>query len=219
MAGSDKKSLIRNLPLEAVERGFLYTLGVFVLGIVLLIWPGKSVWFVYCTAAVAMILLGAWRIRKYFAVDSAEEGREHQVFAQGLVLAIGGILLLVYMQRMAEWIPVLAGAAMLFIAAIRVQAAVDVKRLGFGLWYIPLCTAIATAVCGATVLVFHIQQDANMIMLGALLVLEALCDLTCRLVIRSFEKHPASVTYTDSAEAPAGAPAAEAPKPAPSPEE
>ncbi len=197
---NERKERIRNLPREAVQRGYLYTLLALVLGVVLLISPDKSVWFVYGTAAGGLILLGLWRVWKYFRIDDTEEGKEHQVLSQGLVLAMGGILLFIYMHRTAELLPVIVGAVMLFIAAIRTQAAVDLKRAGARPWFAPLIAAGLFALCGVLVLAIGFEQHVFMIMLGVVLVAEAVCDFLCRLLDGFLERSRPAPSAEDELE-------------------
>ena len=53
----------------AVHRGYLYTAVMALLGIVLLIWPKEAVSFAYFAAAIIIILLGMWRVVRYFRED------------------------------------------------------------------------------------------------------------------------------------------------------
>ena len=131
-----------NLPLELVERGFLYTLACLALGIALAFWPEASVGISYTLASAGIIVLGLWRIWKYLVIDEYDEGMEHQELASGLILAAGGILLLVLRGELAVLLPRIVGMVLLVLAAIRVQAAVDLKRMGDKVWYIPLAAAV-----------------------------------------------------------------------------
>lgn len=185
-AGARKSRL--NLPLELVQRGFLYTLAALAMGVALAFWPLESVGVSYTLAAAGIMLLGLWRLWKYFVVDDAAEGMEHQEFASGLILVAGGILLLVYRARLADLLPVIIGLVLLVLAAIRAQAAIDLKRLGARLWVMPLVLACLHLAGGLVVLIFPLEKQVSLTILGALLLAEALCDLWCRLMMRHLEK-------------------------------
>ena len=187
MADEKRKELL-NLPLELVQRGFLYTLACLALGIALAFWPGASVEISYTLAAVGIIALGVWRIWKYFVIDEYEEGREHQELASGLILLAGGILLLVYRGLLVDMLPVIIGMVLLVLTAIRAQAAVDLKRMGDGVWYIPLVMSVLHLAGSLVVLLAGLEKEAYLTVLGALLIAEAVCDLWCRLRVRHFEK-------------------------------
>lgn len=187
MASGKRKDLL-NLPLELVQRGFLYTLACLALGIALAFWPGASVEISYTLAAVGIILLGIWRIWKYFVIDEYDEGREHQELASGLILLAGGILLLVFRGEVKAMLPVILGMVLMVFTAIRVQAAVDLKRMGDKVWWIPLVMAVLHLAGGLVVLMASLERDVVLTILGALLMAESLCDLWCRLRVRHFEK-------------------------------
>ena len=187
MADEKRKELL-NLPLELVQRGFLYTLACLALGIALAFWPGASVEISYTLAAVGIIVLGVWRIWKYFVIDEYEEGLEHQELASGLILLAGGIMLLVFRGEVETMLPTIIGMVLMVLTAIRVQAAVDLKRMGDRVWYIPLAMAVLHLAGSLVVLIAGLEKNAFLTVLGALLLAEALCDLWCRLRIRRFEK-------------------------------
>ncbi len=218
MADERRKELL-NLPLELVQRGFLYTLASLALGAALAFWPGTSVGVSYTLAAVGIIVLGIWRIWKYLVIDEYEEGREHQELASGLILLAGGIMLLVFRSELANMLPTIIGMVLLVLAAIRVQAAVDLKRMGDRFWYIPLAMAVLHLAGSLVVLIAAMEKNVCLTVLGALLLAEALCDLWCRLRMRHFEKRKAEAAAGTGGDEAGEKPAAEEKAPEETPAE
>jgi len=182
------KEHLRNWPREVVHSGFLYTLVCFALSIVLLIWKEASFWGVYITAGLMLACLGGWKIWKYFVIDSADEGMEHQMFAQGSILVFAGILMIAYRDQVSGLLPVIISAALLFVACLRAQAAIDLYRRQHTLWYLPLAFTGILAILGLVLLIFSIETHAAVIILGAALLAEAICDTYCRIVFRRLAK-------------------------------
>ncbi len=172
---------------ELVRRGYLYTLLVLVLGLVLLIWPEDSVWVVYNTATAGLILMGGWRIVRYFRAD-ADEARRRQYLASGMLRVVAGVLLLVYQGKMGDWLKEILGCVLLVITCIRFQAAFDLKRGGGPGWPVPMAAAALTLVLGIAIQAFSFGTRADALIAGASLIAEALADLYTRIALARIER-------------------------------
>ena len=135
----------------AVRRGYLYTLGVLALGVVLLIWPEQARTVSYYAAAAVVILIGLWRVIRYFREDPVT-ARERQLLATGIMRIILGGLMLLYATKVQEkgsvLLQAICGAGLLVIGGIRMQAAFDLKRRGYAQWYLPLAVGAVSLILG-----------------------------------------------------------------------
>ena len=170
-------------------------------------WPQQSVWIVYRAAAAGLVLFGALRIVKYFR-DDVDESREHQVFAHGAMLAVAGILLMVYIAGMKDWLPVLVGSSLLLVACIRAQASLDLYRKHVRLWMLPLAVCGVEAVMALILLIFGVEIRIKLILAGVVLLLETAADIFSRICFSRAERKARSQEQKP-AEAPAEAPAEE----------
>ena len=170
----------------AVRQGYLYTLGVLALGVLLLVWPRESVEVAIYAAAGLVILMGLVRVIRYFRVDPVT-AREQQLLAGGTVRIVLGILMLLYNTNAREWLPGVCGAVMLVIGGIRLQAAFDLKRRGMENWYAVLGAAAVSLILGVVALLFRKSLD-SVLMLGAALCVEALGDFYSRLKFAAIER-------------------------------
>lgn len=170
----------------AVHRGYLYTAVMALLGIVLLIWPKEAVSFAYFAAAIIIILLGMWRVVRYFREDQ-DTAREKQLLTGGALRMILGALMLLYNTDVrSDWLQAICGAALLVIGSVRLQAAFDLRRRDHGNWYIPLSISVMSLVLGIVAL---LSSQANvLLMLGIALCVDAVTDLYCRLSMSSYER-------------------------------
>lgn len=173
----------------AVRQGYLYTLSVLVLGVVLLVWPGEATMISYYAAAAIMILIGLWRIIRYFREDPVT-ARQQQLLATGAMRIIIGALMLIYADRVSEdgsgLVRAICGAGLLVVGSIRLQAAFDLKRKGYAQWYIALGFAAVCLVLG--VLVYLFGEISPILLLGIGLCVEAVGDLFCRLKLSSIDR-------------------------------
>ena len=181
------KESINKLPLLATKYGWIYTGLCAVLGLILIIWPGESVWYVYYAAAAAVSLLGLWRVFKYFR-DDADEGREHQVLASGIMLFIAGLMMLIYAGRLQDWLPVILAMACFLLFAIRTQGAVDLQRMKFSFWYLLLIAAAAMLALALVILLAELPLNTAVILTGCAALLEAIADACGRVIFLRLRK-------------------------------
>ena len=182
------KETIQSLPMRLVKAGYLYTLAMLALGIVLTFWPTESVWWVYRVSSVLLMAVGVVRIIKYFR-SNAEEAHEHMIFARGAILVLGGILLLIYRYALVDLVPVLVATVLLFVACIRTQAAFDLKCYRHRLWFV--CTIVAgiqSLLALLSVLLVMPLISTVLIFCGVGLLLEGLADLYTRIVVGKLRK-------------------------------
>ena len=173
---------VKSLPARFVKAGYLYTVTMFLLGVVLTFWPTESVWIVYRVSAVLLMALGAIRVFKYFR-STAHEAHEHLVFARGAILVLAGILLLIYRYALVDLVPVIVATVLLFVACVRTQAALDLKCFRHRLWFICLAAAGIQVLLGLlSVLLVMPLISTVLIFCGVGLLIEAFTDLYARIV-------------------------------------
>ena len=169
-----------------VRRGFLYTLGIAILAVVLLVWPDQAVTVAYFAAAGIVILIGLWRVIRYFREDP-KEAREQQLLSGGALRVFLGVLMLLYnVDVRNSWLQAICGAALLVVGSIRLQAAFDLKRRSVETWMVPLSVAALSLILGIAALL--IPQSRAVLMLGIALCVEALTDLYCRFKFAAMER-------------------------------
>ncbi|MBR6029558.1 MAG: DUF308 domain-containing protein [Clostridia bacterium] len=197
-----------NRILDLVKKGYLYALICLVTGLLLVIWPGQTVWGVYITAASALVVMGGLRIFRYFRLDAIEAHRR-LALASGGIFCVIGALLLIYRGRLGDWLPELVGFALLCVCCIRAQGAIDMLRRSFDKWWWPLLCALLTLACALLCLLGSFDLNIKLILAGAALIVESgihiFCDLWFSRTDRPARKgrgevQPANYTYTWKAE-------------------
>ena len=145
-------------------------------GILLLINPHAFTRGIIMAAGVAVAVLGALNILRYFRTNPVQAATE-----QRLAYGLGELALGLFFLLKADWLvglfPVLTriyGAGALVLALYRVQQFVDVRRLKLGSGLITGCSAIITLAYAAMILLI---PETTWIFIGVVLLLEALMDI------------------------------------------
>ena len=168
-----------------------------------------------------MIVMSAWLIISYIRSTPLQRIAEAQL-ATGLILLVAGILLAFSPNFLNDSLPSIWGLALLFGGFLKIQYAFDEMSVGITRWWIMLILAAFSLVIGVLSLLnpAFLGESRNLV-IGILLVAEAVLDITVWFLLRhALKKHPSGATipiHESVPEAPAPVPApAPAPAPAPS---
>ncbi len=179
-----KPARAESLPVQVVRLGVLYSLFALALGVCLLVWREEAVAIAYIAVSAAVVLYGLWKACRYF-FETPAAARERQLLSTGLLLLTVGFLLLIFrLDEEPNWLTRIMAALMLFGAAIRFQAAFDLKRMFYKRWYVFAVLALVEAVLGVLALIPVFEKQALILVLGGLLAAEGLADGWCRLAMR-----------------------------------
>ena len=132
------------------EMGMLFWLCV-ALGLVLLIWPDLSTKLICFALGGILAVMGLVRIVLYFIRDGYL-GMLRQDLTIGLLALGAGGFLLFWPQMVASFLPVLFGLLLLVAGADRLQAGLDLRRMGSRYWAGTVAAALVTLILGAVVL-------------------------------------------------------------------
>lgn len=144
-----------------------------VIGLVLVIWPMQSkIAICYALGAISL-LYGIARIVMYFA-NKTFAGFERYGIIVGIVAAIFGFVLLFNATAIIAVIGVLIGVAVIIDSIVRLQVALDSRRLGLS-WKLPLIFSLVMLVFGI-VLLFDPFAGANAatVVAGAALLVDGI---------------------------------------------
>ena len=138
--------------------------------------------FCYTLGAVSVIF-GMVKIIMYFTRDRMESLMEPDLVIGISVLAFGAFVLL-KSQFVLSVLPFFTGVFLLIGGVVKLQGALDLKRLGFGAWWLILLIALAMFVLGG-VLVANPFEAARVvvILIGAGLLADGLTNLFNLLMI------------------------------------
>ena len=148
-----------------------------VFGLVLLIWPGITTALILNICGGALIAAGLYNIARYFLRRDGQYLINWNL-ALGIALAGGGVSLIVFKELLLSVIPFLFGSALLLCGIIKVQAALNMRRMSARRWYITLILAGISAVLGLIILINPFGTGLMLIrLIGASIAVEAIEDL------------------------------------------
>ena len=119
-----------------------------VLGLVMVIYP-ETTMKTFCLAlGTIFAVLGIINLVIYFTRDVMESVYRYD-FVSGVMLILAGLMFIVKMDKIIELIPVILGVLVLFDGVIKLQHAIDLKRIDVGGWiyvfvFSLLCLSVGT---------------------------------------------------------------------------
>ena len=159
----------------------------------------------YVLAGV-MILCGVWSGIVYLRSDPVRRITESRL-ATGLILLVAGTLLAFNPNYLEDILPFIWGLALLFGGFLKIQYAFDEKSVQVKKWWIMLLFAAFSLIVGIIALLnpAFLGENRNLV-IGILLVLEAVLDITVFFLLRHALKKSsqplATISQTFSADEP-----------------
>ena len=162
-----------------VKKSFcLLSVAYIVMGLVLVIWPDISVHTFCFVFGIGMIIFGGAHMLLYFTKDRFMNVMQPDLVI-GVVCISTGCYILLKMEYMLEIIPFAMGIVALLGGIVKIQSAMDLKKLGAVRWYIMLIWALVLLAMGAILVAnpFDEQQKVVVILTGASLLTDGIGNL------------------------------------------
>ena len=142
------------------------------------------------TLAAGLIIFGGWCVYEYFRSEPIVRIVEAKL-AYGLILLVTGILLSFSPEVLGDLLPFAWALALLFGGFLKIQYAFDRKTLGAEKWWILLILAAFSIIIGVISLLNPaFLGDKKELVIGILLLTEAVLDITVFLLLRrKIRKH------------------------------
>ncbi len=141
-------------------------------GILFIILPEVTLTVLCRVIGIIMMVFGAVRLVGYFSKDLYRLAFQYDL-EFGIVLAILGLLVVIYPEKAVNVLCLAYGIITLADALFRIRIAFEAKRFGIRVWWIVFACAILTGLVAA-VLMFRPGESARIItvLLGVSLVAE-----------------------------------------------
>ncbi len=162
-----------------VKKSFcLLSVAYIVIGLILVIWPDISVHTFCFVFGIGMIIFGGAHMILYFTKDRFMNVMQPDLVI-GVVCISTGCYILLKMEYMLEIIPFAMGIVALLGGIVKIQSALDLKKIGAVRWYIMLVWALVLLVMGAILVAnpFDEQQKVVVILTGASLLADGIGNL------------------------------------------
>ncbi len=148
-----------------------------VLGIFLIVVPGISAFLICQIGAIVMMVFGVIKLFSYFAKDQYKPALQHDL-AFGILLIALGIITMLRTDMMFTLLCIILGIFVLADSLMKIQVAIDSKRIGIRRWWLILIAAVPAAVIGFMLVLCPFESAwVIMIFFGASLIAEGILSL------------------------------------------
>lgn len=148
-----------------------------ILGLVLVLRPGMSMWIVCTAVGVVLILSGVMRMIDYFA------SRDGSLFSQanlifGIVLTVVGVWIVMKPDKVMAVIPIIVGIVIAIHGLHNVQQALELWRDRYERWWIALLMGVLTVGFGVLLICRPFAAiDTVVMMIGGFLIYDGLSNV------------------------------------------
>ena len=170
---------------EQIGRPMLFPISFcLVSGLLLILLENLALTITGYALAACLIGLGVWLVIRYIRSEPIVRIVEARL-AIGLILLVAGAMLAFSPESLRDLLPYAWGLALLFGGFLKIQYAFDRKSLGAEKWWILLILAAVSIIIGVVSLLNpSFLGDRRELVIGILLLLEAVLDITVFLLLK-----------------------------------
>lgn len=155
-----------------------------VLGIVLLVWPNTSLRIICYGLGFVMVVLGITYGIIYFTKENLS-GFLQMDLVIGIICLAFGVFVLLNPTFLATVLPFAMGIILLLGAVVKIQSALNMRRLRFEKWYVVLICALVIIVMGIVLLCNPFAKEQHMVLyIGVCLIADGMTNLVSLLFIQ-----------------------------------
>ncbi len=163
---------------KEMKKGALLTAVLYiVLGLILIIWPGMTAMIVSYTFASILAVMGLGYVISYF-VQKAKEPFLRYDLVIGLVLLILAAFIFFKVDAVISLIPFLLGFAVSFDGIVKLQHAIDLKRLQYRNWLLVLLLSLLGIALGIVLIIDPFKaMETLLLLIGIGLLFSGITDI------------------------------------------
>ncbi|MGI6497739.1 MAG: HdeD family acid-resistance protein [Oscillospiraceae bacterium] len=168
---------------QAGTEVWIFVISLFVIGLLLFIWPAMSSSILCYLIGAACLGYGIFQVITYFSRPIKEEMGKY-TFAKGLAAFIAGVVLFVKPGILVAILPVLFGLVLVISGILKLQVGLDLMRIGKEHWYIAVVWAGVVCVLGIIAMVNPFGALFGLMrFIGAALILEGISDVIAAITL------------------------------------
>ena len=155
-----------------------------VIGLLLLLFPGKALEFIsYCVGFVA-IAMGVTRTVRYFKQDHTYPFLFQSDLVVGLITVGLGLFLITQPKTVITLVPNIFGILLAGCGVGNILRSLDAKKAGLNTWGLLLALAIISIVLGALILGSPFEvMEVTVAVIGGCLIYQGVTDLISTLIV------------------------------------
>ncbi|KGF11458.1 HdeD family acid-resistance protein [Urinicoccus massiliensis] len=155
----------------------LFSLSLIVLGIVFLAKPTMAA-DVFCRiCGILLLLFGIVKLFGYFSRDLLQLAFQFD-FAMGIISSLIGFVMFFWTTRFIDLLIIGIGLFIVFDALLRIQTALDARKIGVQSWWVILLMALITGVIGVILFLRpYTGRTALVMLIGLNLIIDGILNL------------------------------------------
>ena len=155
-----------------------------VLGVVIIISPGKTLNIFSYILAATLIVFGTINLIQYMRTDAMEVFNKYDLVI-GFSSIIGGVLIITNVDKFQNIILIALGFMVMISGILKFQNSVNLMRLKANNWHITFGMAIINIVFGVILLINPFAIELFLVLLGIGFIFSGLTDIIVTLMISS----------------------------------
>ncbi len=155
-----------------------------VLGVVIIISPGKTLNIFSYILAATLIVFGTINLIQYMRTDAMEVFNKYDLVI-GFSSIIGGVLIIINVDKFQNIILIALGFMVMISGILKFQNSVNLMRLKANNWHITFGMAIINIVFGVILLINPFAIELFLVLLGIGFIFSGLTDIIVTLMISS----------------------------------
>ena len=154
----------------------IFAIGALVIGIILLVWPGKSL-MILAKCVGALLAVGGLASAFMFIKDHETASRS-LLLVMAVIMLVCGIVIFLHPDELVKLIPTIMGVLVVISGIINLGETFLLNRRKYGRWWITLLVSLAT-IAGGIFLISNAFKLASLItrIAGGILIFDGVSDL------------------------------------------
>ena len=144
-----------------------------ILGIILVCRPEGTVKMITGIIGTIFIVIGFLKIINYFSSNGINDFFNYDLI-YGLTSIVIGFVAMFYLNIIASIFRIIIGIWIVYTSFVRINASIQIKRVGSGAWIYSLILALIMFSCGLYVI---INSNAIIVSIGIIMIVYAVIDI------------------------------------------
>lgn len=168
----------------------IFAIGALVIGIILLVWPGKSL--IILGKCIGALLAAGGLVSAFLFIKDHETASRSLFLVMAVIMLICGIVIFIHPDELVKLIPTIMGILVVISGLINLGETFLLNRRKYGRWWITLLVSAAT-IAGGVFLICNAFKLASLItrIAGGILIFDGASDLWVLSRIHVSEKNAA----------------------------
>ena len=154
----------------------IFAIGALVIGIILLVWPGKSL--MILAKCVGVLLAVGGLASAFMFIKDHETASRSLLLVMAVIMLVCGIVIFLHPDELVKLIPTIMGVLVVISGIINLGETFLLNRRKYGRWWITLLVSLAT-IAGGIFLISNAFKLASLItrIAGGILIFDGVSDL------------------------------------------